>query len=224
MTYYLVLKPLLIMKTLIVAATDQETDLLRKSSLKADVLSTGVGILRTTHALTQKLASSNYDLCINTGIAGSYDRNLLLGEVVNVIDDFVPEEGAEDDKDFLSVFDLKLANRNQFPFKDGKISNDFGIPVQCLGSVKSVSGLTRITATGKSESVNRFSSLGCSTESMEGAAFFYVCRSQKIPCLQLRAISNYVEKRNRTSWKAGEALNNVQSFILKLLSELQVPK
>lgn len=41
---------------------------------------------------------------------------------------------------------------------------------------------------------------------MEGAAFFYACLSAGVPCAQVRAVSNYVERRNRAAWKLGDAI------------------
>ena len=36
---------------------------------------------------------------------------------------------------------------------------------------------------------------------MEGAAFFYVCLKEKVNFFQIRAISNFVEKRNKKNWE-----------------------
>ncbi|RYY32368.1 MAG: futalosine hydrolase, partial [Sphingobacteriaceae bacterium] len=49
-------------------------------------------------------------------------------------------------------------------------------------------------------------------ESMEGAAFFYACRQMDLPCVQIRAVSNYIEKRNRDAWKIGLAVKNLNTF------------
>ena len=57
-------------------------------------------------------------------------------------------------------------------------------------------------------------------ESMEGAAFFYACRELKGPCIQIRAVSNYVEKRNRDNWQIGLAIKNLNTFAAELLKEL----
>ena len=35
---------------------------------------------------------------------------------------------------------------------------------------------------------------------MEGTAFFYACLLEQIPFLEIRAISNRVEARNRANW------------------------
>lgn len=57
-------------------------------------------------------------------------------------------------------------------------------------------------------------------ESMEGAAFHYVCLQQKIPFLQLRAISNNIGERNRAKWKMKEAINNLNEELTFLLTAL----
>ena len=61
---------------------------------------------------------------------------------------------------------------------------------------------------------------GGAVESMEGAAFFYACHQLKVPCVQIRAVSNYVEKRNRDNWEIGLAVKNLNTFALELIREL----
>jgi futalosine hydrolase len=56
-------------------------------------------------------------------------------------------------------------------------------------------------------------------ESMEGAAFFYACRQLNVPCLQIRAVSNYVEKRNRDNWHIGLAIKNLNKFAMSWLTD-----
>ncbi|MNH40683.1 Futalosine hydrolase [compost metagenome] len=53
-------------------------------------------------------------------------------------------------------------------------------------------------------------------ESMEGAAFFYVCLSEGVKCVQLRSISNYVERRNRESWNIPLAIKNLNAELKRL--------
>jgi futalosine hydrolase len=55
---------------------------------------------------------------------------------------------------------------------------------------------------------------------MEGAAVFYVCLKQGIKCIQIRSISNYVERRNRDAWNIPLALNNLHKRSTQLLKEL----
>ena len=42
-------------------------------------------------------------------------------------------------------------------------------------------------------------------ENMEGAAIARVCREFSVPCLEVRAVSNYVEDRNPANWRIHEA-------------------
>ena len=57
-------------------------------------------------------------------------------------------------------------------------------------------------------------------ESMEGAAFFYACEEYKLPCLQIRAVSNYVEKRNRANWDIPLAIKNLNNFAIEMIKSI----
>ena len=54
---------------------------------------------------------------------------------------------------------------------------------------------------------------------MEGAALHYVCLQEKVPFIQLRAISNYVGERDKSKWKMQEAITNLHNELLKLLNQ-----
>ena len=56
-------------------------------------------------------------------------------------------------------------------------------------------------------------------ESMEGAAVFYACEQEGMPCAQIRAISNYVERRNKASWQIDLAFKNLNNWLQKFLLE-----
>jgi len=38
-----------------------------------------------------------------------------------------------------------------------------------------------------------------------------------VPCMQIRAVSNYVEKRNLDAWQIGLAIKNLNTFALELV-------
>ena len=69
----------------------------------------------------------------------------------------------------------------------------------------------------KSESQRLSNGLNPQIESMEGAAFFYACKIARIPCLQIRSISNYVERRNKASWDILLAIKTLNNEILNLI-------
>ena len=154
---------------------------------------------------------------MNIGLAGAINRNLLLEEVVNVIDDEIAFWGSEDNDDYLSVFDLNLQKVDESPFTNRKLiplATDFSI-----ATYKKVHGLTVQTVTGSSNSLLKLNKYyAADIESMEGAAVFYVANQFGIPALQLRAISNYVEPRNRKSWRMKEALSALFDAVRNLIA------
>lgn len=222
------------MQILIVAATEGEVKPLFShlgkavsnqkyyyNGLVVDFLITGVGMTATAFALGKTLSNKNYDLAINVGIAGAFDRSLQLGEVVEVITDCFPEMGAENGKQFLTLTELQLQKANAFPFEEEKVAAEMPESMFVNQRWRKVHGITVNTVHGDEESIRRIPSIfKPEVESMEGAAFFYACRMMDVPCIQLRAISNYVEKRNKAAWKIKEAIHQLSEETLYFLNEL----
>jgi futalosine hydrolase len=187
-----------------------------------DVLITGVGIHATAFYLGKYL-SKKYDFALNVGIAGSFNRNLEIGSVVNVYNDCFAEMGAEDGTEFLSVFDLGLIGKNEFPFNNGMIENKWDLTHPIIDKLPKVNGITVNKVHGNEDSIAKvFQLFHPITESMEGAAFLYACRIENIPCLQLRSISNYVEKRNREAWNIPLALQNLHKTIFSIYETIKI--
>jgi futalosine hydrolase len=216
------------MRILIVAATEEEIAGLRASSTSAragheratvdppkrlwreggqasgghtvEVLTTGVGMVATAARTARALAQTHYDLALNFGVCGSFDRALTLGRVVHIVSDRIAELGAEDDDAFLTIDELQLPGEPVF-VNPAPPDNDV------LRSLPTVSGITVNTVHGSERStadvVRRFAP---QVESMEGAAFMHACLISNVPFAQVRAVSNMVEKRNRDAWNLGEAI------------------
>ena len=55
---------------------------------------------------------------------------------------------------------------------------------------------------------------------MEGAALHYVCRSMKVPFLQMRVVSNYIGERDKTKWMLGGAIENLNNTLLQYVDKL----
>ena len=60
------------------------------------MLVSGVGMVATATWCSHALARERYDLALNLGVCGSFDRTLPLGTVVHVVTDRLAELGAED--------------------------------------------------------------------------------------------------------------------------------
>jgi futalosine hydrolase len=220
------------MKILLVAATRFEIEpLLSKfadpqkpgqlilPNLMADILVTGVGMVATAFALGKHLALNNYDLAINVGIAGSFAFDIELGEVVLITEDVFAEQGAEDGEQFLSLNDLGFGEITQYSvsnFQKGKETNmNLAIPEQ----IRKVKAITVNKVHGHELSISKtLSRFKAEVESMEGAAFFYACNQFQTPCIQLRAISNYIEPRNKEKWRVSLAVKSLNEFLVNLLS------
>jgi futalosine hydrolase len=91
-------------------------------------------------------------------------------------------------------------------------------PNTVLRRLPSVDGITVNTVHGNEQSiaavVQRFRP---QVESMEGAAFMYACLIHRLPCAEVRAVSNVVEKRNRSAWKIAEAIDGLGETALNIL-------
>jgi len=200
---------------LIVAATEAEIEpLVKVLGPEIEHLVTGVGMTATAFALGRHLANRRYDLAINLGIAGSFDRAVALGSLVEVREDTFAELGAEDDERFLSFSALGFGEVTFAPTAHLRdLDSSLSLP--------QARGVTVNTVHGNSASIEKVvARLAPQVETMEGAAFFYACRQANIPCLQIRAVSNYVEKRNRDAWKIGPAIANLNRFSISLVNTL----
>jgi futalosine hydrolase len=88
-----------------------------------------------------------------------------------------------------------------------------------------VKAITVNTVHGKDESIQRvIKKFHPDIESMEGAAFFYVCMMEKIPCIQLRSISNRIERRNRADWDILLSLSNLNEVLSQFFNTLKEQK
>ena len=181
---------------------------------KFEILITGVGMTATAFSLGRHLAANHYDLAINLGIAGSFDRNIPLGEVVEIVQDTFIELGAEDDTRFITLDSLGFG---QTVYKtEARLANYYS-----QHKLWQVTAATVNTVHGEEMSIAKLHQRATpQLESMEGAAFFYACKQAGVPALQIRAVSNYVEKRNRDAWKIGLAVKNLNTFAENLLRGL----
>jgi futalosine hydrolase len=223
------------MRILVVAATDREiaplvarlrdtsdvSQRVRRYTYAAhdvEVLITGVGMVATAAWCSHVMALTRYDLALNFGICGSFDRALEPGTVVHVRSDRIAELGAEDDEAFITVQELALLGEHEFPFTCGQLVNPAPPDNATLRGLPAVDGITVNTVHGNRRSIadveRRFTPR---VESMEGAAFMYACMIQGLVHAQVRAVSNLVEKRNREAWKIADAIRSLGHTALSIL-------
>jgi futalosine hydrolase len=190
------------------------------NKINIDVLITGIGLTAATYHLTKYFEIKSPDLVIQAGIAGCFTTEIPLGAVVAIKQDTIADESVIELKKLQTLFDLQLIPQNQFPYKKGWLINptNEAIKKTKLPAVKGIS-VNQITTSKKMIQLykDKFNPV---TESMEGAALHYVCLMEKIPFVQIRAVSNYVGERNKKKWKINESIINLNNELSSLLHKL----
>ena len=189
-----------------------------------DAVETGIGSTATAYHTLKALHSAPnapYDLAINIGIAGSWCGSLPIGSVVRVVSDYFGDCGIQTASGFQSLFDVSLLDADTFPFSSGKLKPAPLSPDQESASafIQAAHGVT------VQHLVEQSPSAPCpapptQVETMEGAAFFYVCMHEGIPCLSLRAISNVAGDRDKSKWDIPLALSELKKALGLLLYAL----
>ncbi|HET8572526.1 MAG TPA: futalosine hydrolase [Edaphocola sp.] len=217
-------------KILLVAATDLELrpffdflgplavdktgpGMYEKDDRQLRICITGAGMMQSAAHIMEAVMAFQPDVALQAGIGGSFDLDLPLGSLLLVGQEMAGDIGAEDEEGFTPIADMGFADKDAFPFRDGWLDSSFP-DWPCLKDLPRVKGLTVNTISGISRTIEqRRRRYGCVVESMEGAAFHYVCLCKKIPFVQLRAVSNYVEPRNKDRWEIGKAVNNLNDWL-----------
>jgi len=185
-----------------------------------DVLIPGAGMMATAFHMGRQFSLEQYDFAINAGICGSFIPTIRIGDVVEIIEDCISDMGAEDNDKFLSLFDLGLLDPDSAPYVNGKLIKNDKTGSKVLEKLPKVKGITVNTVHGNRQSIEQVRSLFSPvTESMEGAAFLYACLLEGIPCIQLRAVSNYIELRDKSKWDIGCAVKNLNSVLVDFVEE-----
>ena len=197
------------MKILLLAATQMEVASFLQSQPHIDIIIGGVGMVSTTFCLTRQLLHHRYDCVVQAGIGGlyaSHTSQLQLGEVVTVSRDCFADLGAYEKGRLFSLQDLEL---NLSP--EWLINTHPLLPAMPF---KTVAATTVNMVTDDECLIKAISQKwDPAVESMEGAAFHYVCMQKQVPFIQLRAISNQVGERNKSQWQIKAAIENLQTAL-----------
>lgn len=210
---------------------------------KVDFVLTGIGVASTAYKVTRQIYLARqegqpYDIAVNIGLAGSYDMGKFPLGSVGIIDaEHFGDLGIELDisAGFQTLFDYKILESETFPYRGGALLRYMTMEnavvgkdtelLECLesfaASLPKAVGVTVQTFSGNPQKVETVhSKFAPQIESMEGAAFYYVCIWEHLPAIELRSISNEVGERDRAKWDASKALKaletNMELFFKKL--------
>ncbi|MEO7984200.1 MAG: futalosine hydrolase [Bacteroidota bacterium] len=184
-----------------------------------DVLITGIGLTATVYSLSKQLNIKRPDLVIQAGLGGCFDSTIPPGSVLAVKQEAIADQGVIEQGRLKTMFDMGLTAEDQYPFSKGWLVNKSEILKKLkLKKVKAIS-VNSISTSGQHIKLYR-STFDPVAESMEGAALHYVCLMEKIPFLQLRAVSNYIGERNKRKWNMKESIINLNKELTRLLDNL----
>jgi futalosine hydrolase len=125
-----------------------------------------------------------------------------------------------ENQQLLSFFDMGLADKNEWPYRDGWLIND-NIYMKEAGLPKVNAITVNMVTDDKIVCGEWLLKYKPAIESMEGAALHYVCLQEKINFLQLRSISNMVGERDKNKWMIQEAVKNLNIELLLLLEKIK---
>lgn len=214
------------MKLIVAAATEAEiqpTIAWLKEVQRTDVetLITGIGLFSAAYALGRRLAGADRPaLVLQAGIAGAFPRDLQLGDAVIVDKEYLGDLGAEDNGHFRDLFSIGLWKHGQYPFTHDYLLNPLDAVPAALAHLPRGSAVSVNTVSGEAATISRLEQQYQPTlESMEGAALHYACLLEKVPFLQLRTISNYVEQRDKSKWDIPTAVRRLNALLRQTITE-----
>jgi futalosine hydrolase len=217
------------MNIALVAATKQEIQptltylnerIYLRRHQRVETIITGVGLMNTTYTLTRHFAREKPTLAIQAGIAGTLHPIFAPGMVVSVKEDMVGDLGVVEKNEWKDVFDLGLADENTIPYFQKKLINPHRDLLSKL-HLESVRSISVNQVSTNAEAIRKMKEKYMPViESMEGAAFHYVCLMEKIPFVQIRAISNMVGERDKSCWKIHESIKALNDELIKYINHI----
>ncbi len=206
----------------IVAATQMELAPVLNKDLPANIKTcvTGIGTVATTYNLLLFIQNEKPDFLIQAGIAGCFNKKVPLSSFYVIEKDCFADLGVMDNNEWIDMFDLGLIGKDSNPYEDSWLINKTKTSI--FKNENRATGITVneiTTAASKNNSwLNKYEA---TLESLEGAAFHYVCLMQGIPFLQVRTVSNYVGERDKNNWEIEKAILHLNKKLHDVVGNLQ---
>ncbi|GAK01725.1 futalosine hydrolase [Geomicrobium sp. JCM 19055] len=199
-------------RILIMTAVEAEREAVKaglRENVNVTVELAGVGPAQAAARTAIQLAKQNYDLVINAGIAGGFREKVQLEDIVVSTIIQAADLGADTGEQFIPVEELGFGSssieclRNEVD-RFRELENVF------TGRI-----ITKSTVTGTDEEAKRLQIRyeDAVAEGMEGFGVATAAEEFGVPVLEVRAISNYIGKRERDKWKIKEALASLKQVM-----------
>ncbi|MFO7790380.1 MAG: hypothetical protein ACQES1_00550 [Bacteroidota bacterium] len=177
--------------------------------LSAHILICGPGMPASMlHTIKYLNQHPPYHLLIMAGLAGSYNTNIKLCDLVCVETEKTADIGYIHNQKFHC---LTTEDEWESYYQKGVLVNSFQ-------TLRHETGLKNVHS--NTVNITNFAIQGkpdADIENMEGAGFFMLANEVNIPFLEIRAISNYVKERDKSKWKNTTALDNLHNYLISYL-------
>jgi len=181
------------------------------------ILITGMGMLNTAAHLALYASKYERDFYIDAGICGAFNRNLKIGDVVQISSETYGDFGVENDEAFQDFFDLGFIDKKEDAFQYGlcePILSDFHSKI----NLPKATSITVNKVHGNDKTIKIIEEkYKADTENMEGLAFYYVLKLINKSGIEIRSVSNYVEKRNKDNWNIKDAVTNLNTELFIII-------
>ncbi len=209
------------MKILLVSATEKECILIQNKLEKMNFLGFEINFLVTTPSIPftmfnflEYLRTNSHDLYFNIGLCGSFKKEIPVGTVAEIKSDCFADIEITYEQHAVSLFENGFISPDEFPFNSGRIINkNPKIP-----NLPQYNAITVNSTSGSEKNINeRIERFNPDLESMEGAAFAYICEKKSLRYHQIRAVSNLIKRRDLQEWNIELALENLSETTLKVI-------
>lgn len=202
-------------RVLIITAVSAERDAVLRglhNDSRFDVLVAGVGPVVAAVNTARALATVEYGLVISAGIGGGFPGRTEVGSLVVANKIIVADLGADTLEGFRSVEELGFGF-TQIQIDAGLVNRVIAALLTTKLSVNTGPVLTVSTVTGTTERGLELAARipGATAEAMEGYGVGFAALDRGLPVLEIRAISNMVGPRERSTWRIKEALDVLET-------------
>ena len=196
-------------------------------------LITGPGVVNTVQSLTAAIENARPSLIIQTGCAGAFrESGLNIGDIGIATEEIDIQLGIETENGSLPLNELPFSIiksnsvdiKNRYPLDIelvnqasdtlAKVFEEKNIQV-VKGSFVTVSTITATDSRAK----DIYKHYSPCMEGMEGAGAAHLAIHYDIPFLEIRSASNFVGKRDRSSWNLPLAFERGALAVLNLIRD-----
>jgi len=205
---------------LVVTAVDAERDAVMRGvaaapAAPAQVVAGGIGPVAAAIATAHLLAAAPpYELVICAGIAGGFRDRIEVCDIAVADRVTFADLGVRTDAGFLTLDEMGLQQESSYVASDSELSKRL---------TQSVTGeiLTLACMTGIDDDAQQLAARhpAAVAEAMEGFGVAAAAHRAGVPFAEIRAISNLIGRRDRSSWNMAGAFDALTRAFAELVKE-----